>query len=94
MFWIINDAHKPGEKDFGGVTCICSTSDSENIISGGSDGEVRLWNIGRQTKKLQSSQKTHKGPITSVCLIDKQNETRCASSSLDGSIIIWNLKKF
>lgn len=47
MFWIINDAHKAGEKDFGGVTCICSTADAENIISGGSDGEVRLWNIGR-----------------------------------------------
>jgi WD40 repeat protein len=27
-------------------------------------------------------------------LIDKTNENRCASSSLDGTIILWHLKKF
>ena len=55
LLWIINEAHKPGDKTFGGVTCLCSTTDCSNIISGGSDGEVRLWNIGKQTKKLQSA---------------------------------------
>jgi WD40 repeat protein len=64
LFWIINDAHKPGDKTYGGVTCLCSTNDGENVISGGSDGEVKLWNIGKQTKKLQSAAKVHKGPIT------------------------------
>ena len=47
LFWIINDAHKAGNKDFGGVTCLCSTTDGNSIISGGTDGEVRLWNIGK-----------------------------------------------
>jgi WD40 repeat protein len=94
LFWILNEAHKPGDRSYGGVTCLCSTSDCDNIISGGSDGEVRLWNIGKQTKKLQSAQKVHKGPITQVCLVDKSNECNCASSSLDGTIIVWHLKKF
>ena len=94
LYWIINNAHKAGDKTYGGVTCLCSTLDCTNVISGGSDGEVRLWNIGKQTKKLQSAQKVHKGPITQVCLTDASNENRCASSSLDGTIILWHLKKF
>ena len=48
----------------GGVSCLCCTEDCENIVSGGQDGEVRLWTIGSQTKKLQSAQKVHKAPIT------------------------------
>lgn len=94
LFWIINNAHKEGTKDFGGVLCLTSTTAGDYILSGGSDGEVRLWAIGKQVKKLQSAQKVHKGPITGVTLVDPQNESRCASCSLDGSIIIWALRKF
>ena len=38
MFWIINDAHKAGEREHGGVTCIASSADCQQILSGGSDG--------------------------------------------------------
>ena len=55
LLWILTDAHKAGNKDYGGVLCLCATQDGSNILSGGSDGEVRLWDIGRQTKKLQSA---------------------------------------
>jgi WD40 repeat protein len=55
LFWIIDKAHKAFEKFSGGCTCICVTLDCENVISGGTDGEVRLWNIGKQTKTLQSA---------------------------------------
>ena len=27
LYWIINDAHKAGSKDIGGVNCLCATSD-------------------------------------------------------------------
>lgn len=94
LFWIINNAHQEGTKDFGGVLCLTSTTAGDYVLSGGSDGEVRLWAIGKQVKKLQSAQKVHKGPITGVALVDAQNESRCASCSLDGSIIIWALRKF
>jgi cilia- and flagella-associated protein 52 len=90
LYWIINSAHKAGNKDFGGVTCLCATFDGENILTGGTDRQVNLWNIGKQTKKLQSGQLVHKGPVTSVALVDA-NETMCASSSLDGTIIVWKL---
>lgn len=90
LLWILNDAHAAGNKDYGGVLTLCATQDCANVLSGGADGEVRLWDIGKQTKKLQSAQKVHKGAVTSVLLID---EGTCASSSTDNSIIIWQLQK-
>jgi len=55
MYWIINNAHKDDSPNrSGGVTCTVSTQDSQNVISAGSDGEVKVWNIGKQTKKLVS----------------------------------------
>lgn len=93
MLWILTEAHKPGSKNHGGVLCIQAAQDSENILSGGQDGEVRMWNIGRQTKKLQSAQKVHKGPVTSLSMIEARNEGQCASCSLDGSIIVWKIRR-
>lgn len=91
MFWIIDKAHKAFEKFVGGCTCICVTLDCENVISGGTDGEVRLWNIGKQTKTLQSAQKIHSDTVTAIKIIDTTNEAQIASCSLDGTIIIWKL---
>ena len=93
LYWVLNDAHKSGGKEYGGVTCLTLTSDCEYVLSGGADCEVRLWQIGKQLKKLQSAQKVHKGEITSVKIVDSLDEGVCASSSLDGTIIIWKLRK-
>lgn len=43
LFYAINDAHNHG------VTALCPTNDCQRIISGGMEGEVRIWRIGRQT---------------------------------------------
>ena len=93
LYWIINNAHKAGQKDFGGVTCIAVSQDCKNVISGGEDCEVRVWDIGLQTKKLQSAQKVHRGPITQVAQFELNSEQLVSSSSLDGLIIVWKLKK-
>ena len=52
LYWIIQDAHINSKNAFGGVTCICATQDCENVVSAGTDGEIKLWNIGKQVKKL------------------------------------------
>jgi len=70
LFWVLNDAHKSGGKEYGGVTCLTLTSDCEYVLSGGADCEVRLWQIGKQLKKLQSAQKVHKAEITCVKIVD------------------------
>ena len=32
-----------------GVTCLNSSIDAQAMLTGGYDGEVRLWQIGKQT---------------------------------------------
>lgn len=39
LMYIINDAH------MNGVTSIATTSDCSRIISGGMEGEIRVWKI-------------------------------------------------
>lgn len=41
LYYAINDAHNHG------VTALALTGDCEKIVSGGMEGEVRVWRIGR-----------------------------------------------
>ena len=41
LLWIINNAHKPGDKDYGGVQCLTLTTDCNTMLSGGTDGELK-----------------------------------------------------
>ena len=92
LYWLIKDAHTTVHGELDGVTCVCTTQDCEHVVSGGIDGEIKLWNIGKQVKKLVSSLKLHVGQVTSLKMIDSQ-DTCMASSSMDGTILIWSVKK-
>jgi len=71
------------------VTCVSSSQDCNTLLSGGSDCDLKLWNIGKQTNLCLISQRVHKAAITAIKHIDK--ETKAASSSIDGQIILWDL---
>lgn len=43
LFYAINDAHNHG------VTSLAPTNNCQRIVTGGMEGEVRIWRIGRQT---------------------------------------------
>eukprot|EP00043_Microstomoeca_roanoka_P004630 m.50923 g.50923 ORF g.50923 m.50923 type:complete len:610 (+) comp12578_c0_seq1:124-1953(+) len=75
-----------------GVTAICVTNDSSRIISGGGDGQVRVWRLGPQSQTLLESMKEHKGAVTDIRV--RTNDKECVSSSADGSCIIWDLQRF
>jgi WD40 repeat protein len=63
LLYLIKDAHsvpkqngtpiknKNIEPPYGetGVTCLTTSGDSCSILTGGQDGNVRLWAIGKQT---------------------------------------------
>jgi WD40 repeat protein len=56
----INDAHSKG------VTALATTSDCQRIISGGGEGQVRVWNIfdgDRPICNLHHALKEHKGIV-------------------------------
>merc|ERR1719329_386641 len=84
LLYVINDAHKNG------VTALAVSSDSGRIVSGGMEGEVRVWKIGRQTQTMDASLKEHRGRVRSI-IINEANE-QAVSASSDGSCIIWDLK--
>merc|ERR1719491_1981156 len=54
LLYVINDGHKNG------VTALNVTSDSGRIVTGGMEGEVRVWKIGKQTQTMDASLKEHR----------------------------------
>ncbi len=84
VMFIINDAHQRG------VTSIAITSDCKRIISGGGEGQVRVWLLKPDTQVLEATMKEHKNAVVQLC-INKSN-TECLSASWDGTCIVWDLK--
>ena len=58
--YVINDAHKI-------VVTALAVTDAHNergdfrIVSGGQDGQVRIWRITKQVQQLDHAMKEHKG---------------------------------
>lgn len=83
LLFAINDAHNHG------ATAICGTTDCQKIVSGGMEGEVRVWRIGRQTQIMDVSLKEHRSRVSSIGI--NRNDNQAISSSYDGSCIIWDI---
>ena len=83
LLYAINDAHNHG------VTALAPTNDCTRIVSGGMEGEVRIWQIGSQTQIMTASLKEHRGRVADVRI--NANDTQAVSASYDGSCIIWDI---
>ncbi|RXM37328.1 Cilia- and flagella-associated protein 52 [Acipenser ruthenus] len=86
LIYAINNAHSMG------VTAIAATSDCKKIISGGGEGQVRVWEIGKGFQRLIEAMKEHKSSVS--CIKVKRNNTECVTASSDGTCIIWDLVRF
>lgn len=86
LMYVINDSHHHG------VTALSSTSDSQRLISGGMEGEVRIWRIGKQTQTMESSMKEHRGRVWAIQV--KKNNLHAVSASSDGSCIVWDIRSY
>lgn len=94
IMYQIENAHNRG------VTSIAFMSDAKRIVSGGGEGQVRVWEVstGYTHKKdviktgLVESMKEHKGCVTQIKVFP--TDQHCVSVSTDGTCIIWNLEKF
>jgi len=95
--FVINEAHRltgVGNSSGGivpknGVTSICPTNSCARLLSGGADGQVRVWAISKGTQVMIASMKEHKGPVYAIAV--KADDTECVSASADGSCITWSL---
>ncbi|XP_067164288.1 cilia- and flagella-associated protein 52 [Apteryx mantelli] len=86
LMYVIDHAHSLG------VTAIAATSDCRRIISGGGEGQVRVWEIGERTRKLEEVLKEHISAVS--CIKIKKNDRECVTASLDGTCIIWDIVRF
>lgn len=84
LFYAINDAHNHG------VTALAATNDCNYLVSGGQEGEVRIWRIGRQTQIMEASLKEHRGRVSDIKI--NKSDTHAVSASFDCSCIIWDIK--
>jgi WD40 repeat protein len=83
LMWTIEDAHANG------VSALTITPDNEIVISGGQEGEIRIWKVSKDKRSLVESMKEHRGRVTAMHL----NATgELVSCSADGSCIIWDIK--
>ncbi|KAM9296141.1 cilia- and flagella-associated protein 52 [Gastrophryne carolinensis] len=86
LMYQIDNAHSVG------VTAIAATSDCNRILSGGGEGKVGVWALGRESRRLLETMKEHKAPVT--CIRVKSDNRECVSASADGTCIIWDLVRF
>jgi WD40 repeat protein len=67
------------------VTHMVANVAADRLVTGHSDGSVRLWQATDFT--LLSEQQLHKGAVKAVAIAP--GATRYASSSTDGSVVLW-----
>lgn len=80
--WVIEDAHKKG------ATSIDITPNQELIVSGGMEGEVRIWKSTKIMRSLDISMKEHRSRVMAIKVKDNSQAISC---SADGTCVLWNL---
>uniref|UniRef100_V9KQM2 Cilia- and flagella-associated protein 52 n=2 Tax=Callorhinchus milii TaxID=7868 RepID=V9KQM2_CALMI len=86
LMYIIHSAHHQG------VTAIAVTGDCKRIVSGGGEGQVRVWEIAQRSQKMLAAMKEHSSTVS--CIKIKKNDRECVTASLDGTCIIWDILRF
>ena len=78
----ISDAHRDG------VNAVQFSSNERFVISGGAQGEVRVWEL--RSRDLVSHLKEHTMAVTSVALFP--DDVHAMSCSRDRSLLCWDLR--
>lgn len=83
LIYAIPNAHNKG------CSALTISSCNKFLVSGGVEGQVRVWKIEAIRQSLVGVLKEHTASIGSVCF-NKFN-TEVVSSSSDGTCIIWDI---
>ena len=66
--YTISDAHNKG------VTALACMSDSRTVISGGGEGQVRVWEVNKSGQHMTAALKEHTGTVTCIKLRNNDEE--------------------
>ena len=54
------------------MTALACTSDSHRVVSGGGEGQVRIWDVTPRGHDMKEALKEHKGAVT--CIKIRRND--------------------
>ncbi len=80
--WFVDNAHT------GGVSALALSHNRRFLLTGGEQGEVRLWEL--RTRELISHLKEHVQRVTTLALFD--DDTVVVSGSRDRCLLRWDLR--
>jgi WD40 repeat protein len=80
--WFIDNAHR------GGVTAMDLSQNQRFIVTGGHEGEVRVWEV--RSKEMVSTLKEHTQRVTQIALLP--DDSHVISVSRDKSMLTWSLR--
>jgi cilia- and flagella-associated protein 52 len=80
--WVIDNVHS------GGVTSLILSNNKRFLLTGGFQGDVRLWEL--RSRELVCHLKEHTQKVTALALF--QNDTMAISASRDRCLLRWDLK--
>lgn len=83
--WHIDNAHNTNK---GGVTTVKIASNVRFVVSGGVDGELRIWEL--KTKEMISHMKEHVARVNELKLFP--NDQYAVSVSRDRCLLTWDLR--
>lgn len=88
LLYAIGDCHNKG------VTAIAMSKDGDKLLSGGGEGQVRVWRVRDDGggALLQAVLKEHKGPVSSIDVHQLGHEAITASA--DGTCVVWDIVRF
>ncbi|XP_073836485.1 cilia- and flagella-associated protein 52 isoform X2 [Musca autumnalis] len=85
LIYAIPNAHNKG------CSALAISSTGRIIVTGGIEGQVRVWKIEPFRQSLVGVLKDHSGPITSLDF--NKTDTEVISASCDGSCVIWDINR-
>lgn len=80
--WTVDNAHK------GGVSALDLSKNFKFFVTGGVDGEIRVWEI--RTRELITHLKEHTSKVTKVKILD--DDINLYSCARDRTLLSWDLK--
>ncbi|KAJ8251640.1 hypothetical protein GJAV_G00223530 [Gymnothorax javanicus] len=75
-----------------GATAMACCKDCRTLISGGGDGQVRVWLFQQSSFRMIVSLKEHRSAVMHIAL--KSDDKECVSGSADGACIVWDLVNY
>ncbi|XP_068149093.1 cilia- and flagella-associated protein 52 [Drosophila tropicalis] len=85
LIYAIPNAHNKG------CSALAVASSGRLIVTGGIEGQVRVWKIEPYRQDLLAVLKDHSGPITTLDI--NHLDTEVISACTDGSCVIWDINR-